>query len=299
MTDLARILVVDDTPHNLKLLADLLSAKGYTVSTAASGREALAKLDAEPADLILLDVVMPEMSGYEVCRRLRDNPATAMLPVVLVTALDPGEERVKGLDAGADDFLTKPILRANPHLHGVLFDRPEVVAGARGLIEAEGLANRCECVGGDFFAAVPEGCDIYLLKWVLIGWDDEHAQVLLRNCHRAMSAQATLLIVESLIPPGNAPHLAKLLDVNMLVNFGGQVRTEAEYSALLATTGFSMIRTIPTATPQQYSVIEAKRWTRTTPWARPAPTSSGSAISPATFPCLTPTARPSTGRRAR
>jgi hypothetical protein len=81
----------------------------------------------------------------------------------------------------------------------------------------------CECVGGDF-AAVPEGCDIYVLKWVLIGWDDEKAQMLLRNCHQAMSAHATLLIVEPLIPPGNAPHLAKLLDVNMLVNFGGRIR---------------------------------------------------------------------------
>jgi adenylate cyclase len=112
MSELARILVVDDTPHNVKLLADLLSAKGYAVSTAASGREALAKVDAEHPDLILLDVVMPEMSGYEVCRKLRDNPATAVLPVVLVTALDPGEERIKGLESGADDFLTKPIQQA-------------------------------------------------------------------------------------------------------------------------------------------------------------------------------------------
>jgi adenylate cyclase len=112
MTELGRILVVDDTPQNVKLLADLLSAKGYAVSTASSGREALIKIGAEPPDLILLDVVMPEMSGYEVCRKLRDDAATARLPVVLVTALDPGEERVKGLEAGADDFLGKPIHQA-------------------------------------------------------------------------------------------------------------------------------------------------------------------------------------------
>jgi adenylate cyclase len=112
MTGTARILVVDDTAHNVKLLADLLAAKGYAVSTASSGPEALARVEAEPPDLILLDIVMPDMSGYEVCRTLRDNPATATLPVVLVTALDPGEERVKGLEAGADDFLTKPIHQA-------------------------------------------------------------------------------------------------------------------------------------------------------------------------------------------
>jgi adenylate cyclase len=108
----AKILVVDDTPQNVKLLADLLGAKGYDVVTAASGAEALAKVGEERPDLVLLDVVMPQMSGYDVCRTIRANPDTAILPVVLVTALDPGQERLKGLDAGADDFLTKPIHQA-------------------------------------------------------------------------------------------------------------------------------------------------------------------------------------------
>jgi class 3 adenylate cyclase/CheY-like chemotaxis protein len=107
-----KILVVDDTPKNVKLLADLLSAKGYAVATADSGAAALAQVEAEKPDLVLLDVVMPEMSGYEVCRKIRENPATEILPVVMVTALDPAEERVKGLDAGADDFLSKPINQA-------------------------------------------------------------------------------------------------------------------------------------------------------------------------------------------
>ena len=108
----AKILVVDDTPRNVKLLADLLSVKGYGVVTAVSGREALIQVAWEQPDLILLDVVMPEMSGYEVCRKIRENPATAILPIIMVTALDPGEERVKGIEAGADDFLTKPINQA-------------------------------------------------------------------------------------------------------------------------------------------------------------------------------------------
>jgi class 3 adenylate cyclase/CheY-like chemotaxis protein len=108
----AKILVVDDTPKNVKLLADILTVKGYTVVTAASGAEALRQVEAEKPDLVLLDVVMPEMSGYEVCRKIRENPATGILPVVMVTALDPTEERIKGLDAGADDFLTKPINQA-------------------------------------------------------------------------------------------------------------------------------------------------------------------------------------------
>jgi class 3 adenylate cyclase len=105
----AKILVVDDVALNVKLLADLLGAKGYRTCVAASGAEALAVLDAERPDLVLLDVMMPGMSGYEVCEAIRANPAHAMLPIVLVTALDPAKERAKGLDAGADDFLTKPV----------------------------------------------------------------------------------------------------------------------------------------------------------------------------------------------
>ena len=77
-----KILVVDDTPVNVKLLADLLGAKGYAVTTAASGKEALDKIEAEPPDIVLLDVMMPGMTGYEVCKKLRENRATATLPVV-------------------------------------------------------------------------------------------------------------------------------------------------------------------------------------------------------------------------
>jgi adenylate cyclase len=108
----SRILVVDDVALNVKLLADLLGAKGYLTSTAASGPEALARLEQEAPDLVLLDVMMPGMSGYEVCAAIRANPAHSMLPVVLVTALDPAKERIKGLDAGADDFLSKPVNQA-------------------------------------------------------------------------------------------------------------------------------------------------------------------------------------------
>ena len=112
MSSGAKVLVVDDTPHNVKLLADILGAKGYAVSTAVNGEEALKKVAAEPPDIVLLDIMMPGLSGYDVCRKLREDPATALLPVVLCTSLDPAGERVKGMEAGADDFLTKPINQA-------------------------------------------------------------------------------------------------------------------------------------------------------------------------------------------
>jgi len=108
----AKVLVVDDTPHNVKLLADLLTVKGYEVATAASGEEALERLAKELPDIVLLDVMMPGLSGYDVCRRIRAVAETALLPVVLVTSLDPQQERVKGIEAGADDFLPKPIVQA-------------------------------------------------------------------------------------------------------------------------------------------------------------------------------------------
>lgn len=109
MNSPARILVVDDVPNNVKLLADLLTVRGYDVVTASDGDEALERVrDAKP-DLVLLDVMMPRLDGYETCRAIRADPATGILPVVMVTALDPAQERIKGIEAGADDFLTKPI----------------------------------------------------------------------------------------------------------------------------------------------------------------------------------------------
>lgn len=127
MSEGARILVVDDTPLNVKLLRDLLLLRGYQVETASSGEEGLAKVARWQPDLVLLDVIMPGMSGYEVCEQLRADPATAALPVVLVTALDPDVERVKGLEAGADDFLGKPV------------NQPELIARVRSLLRIKSL----------------------------------------------------------------------------------------------------------------------------------------------------------------
>lgn len=125
----AKLLVVDDMPLNLKLLGDLLTVKGYAVATAASGEEALAKLALDAPDIVLLDVMMPGLSGYDVCRRIRADPATALLPVVMVTSLDPHEERIHGIEAGADDFLSKPI------------NQPELFARVRSLLRIKSLQD--------------------------------------------------------------------------------------------------------------------------------------------------------------
>src|SRR5476649_1888061 len=105
----ARVLVVDDIPANVKLLEARLSAEYFDVLTSSNGAEALAICQRAECDIILLDVMMPDMDGFEVCRRLKSNPVTHFIPVVMVTALDSPSDRVRGLEAGADDFLTKPV----------------------------------------------------------------------------------------------------------------------------------------------------------------------------------------------
>jgi adenylate cyclase len=107
MERLPRILAVDDAPQNIRLLEAVLNPRGYEIIPATSGREALVKVTTEQPDLILLDVLMPKMDGYEVCRRLRADPATRLLPIVMITA-SGNQEKVKAIEAGADDFIAKP-----------------------------------------------------------------------------------------------------------------------------------------------------------------------------------------------
>ncbi len=126
-----KILVVDDMPLNVKLLADVLSAKGYEVTTADSGAKALERIQSDSPDLVLLDVMMPGMNGYEVCQAIRADPGMSMLPVVMITALDPSE-RIKGLDAGADDFLSKPI------------NQPELLARVRSLLRIKAYQDQVQ-----------------------------------------------------------------------------------------------------------------------------------------------------------
>jgi O-methyltransferase domain/Dimerisation domain len=157
---------------------------------------------------------------------------------------------------GGRGALLAAILKHNPHLRGILFETPQVIADAPPLLAAQGVADRCELVAGDFFQTLPMGADAYVLKWILVSWDDEQSVAILQNCRRALGSRGKLVVIERIIPPGNGPFFGKLADLNLLVMFQGRHRTEAEYRSLFARAGFELCRVMPTNSPTEFSVIE-------------------------------------------
>lgn len=147
------------------------------------------------------------------------------------------------------------ILQAHPRLRGVLFDQPHVVERARTAIADAGLSDRCEIEGGNFFEDVPGGADAYLMRHIIHDWDDDKSRTILDCIRRRIPEDGRLLLVESVIPPGNDAFGAKFLDLTMLAIPGGKERTRDEYERLLSSAGFTLVRVVPTRT--EISVIEA------------------------------------------
>lgn len=158
---------------------------------------------------------------------------------------------------GGHGGLLTSILKANPNAAGVVFDLPLTIEGAAERIAAEGLAERCEVVGGDFFKTVPAGGDAYILKLIIHDWDEERAVAILKNIHQAMPAGGKLFLVETLVPETNEPAFAKLFDLHMMVMTGGRERTASEYAELFAAAGFKFNKV--TATESLLSIIEADK----------------------------------------
>jgi hypothetical protein len=156
---------------------------------------------------------------------------------------------------GATGNLLAAILARHAGSRGVLFDRPHVVRDAPALLKARGVEERVTIEPGDFFETVPAGGDAYVLSHVIHDWDEDQCLIILGHCRKAMKPDGRLLLVEMVIPAGDAPHPGKLLDMVMLVVAGGQERTEAEYATLLNRAGFHLSRVMPTESP--VSVMEA------------------------------------------
>lgn len=155
---------------------------------------------------------------------------------------------------GGHGLLLATILTRYPGMRGTLYDRPQVIDGAKsGPLPA--LLDRCTLTSGDMFASVPAGADAYIMKYIIHDWPDELCLKILRACRRGVIPSGKLLIVDSVIKPGNELDWGKVLDLEMLMFPGGRERTEAQFSDLLAASGWRVNRVIPTACP--LSIVEA------------------------------------------
>jgi hypothetical protein len=205
--------------------------------------------------------------GMSLFQYFEQNPAAGE---IFNSAMAGGSARSTAAVAASYDFsrvttlvdigggvgtLVATLLKQNPQMRGVLFDRPHVLAGARRFLETAGVAERCDLVGGSFFEGVPSGGDAYVMQNVIHAWDDERATAILKSCRRSMMAYGTLLVSEMVIPPDNEPYFGTVFDLEMQVVTGsGRERTASEFKALFEAAGFKLTRIIPT--PSYSYVLE-------------------------------------------
>jgi hypothetical protein len=156
---------------------------------------------------------------------------------------------------GATGNMLAHILQRHRAPRGVLFDLPQVVTDSPAFLAARGVAERVSIEPGSFFERVPAGHDAYILSHIIHDWDPAQCQTILRHCRSAIDPKGRLLIVEMVLPEGDAPHPGKMLDMMMLVGTGGQERTPSEYADLLGKAGFKMTKVVPTASA--VSIVEA------------------------------------------
>lgn len=204
------------------------------------GRPVFDHLASHPEQAALFDQAMISFHGHETA--------------AMVEAYDfAGVRRLVDVGGGNGTTLAG-ILSAQPAMRGTLFDLPGVVERAREHLKAAGVLHRCEVVAGSFFDTIPAGADAYLLRHIIHDWDDDQSLQILRHVRSAIAPAGRLLVVETVIEPGNEPSIGKLLDLAMLVLPGGMERTSEEYRRLYERAGFRLTRVVPTAA--EVSVVE-------------------------------------------
>jgi hypothetical protein len=277
----------------LRLLASLgifeeVAPKKFALNTAAE----LLKKDA-PGSMRGMAVFLPDPFHYKVYAEIMHSMTTGQpasdkalgMPVFEYLAKNPDYSRVfndamtalsapvAGAAIEAYDFsgigtlvdvagghgeVLMSVLKAHPKMRGVLADLGHVVEGAKPRIAAAKLSDRLQAVPCDFFKAVPEGGDAYIMKHIIHDWDEERAGVILKNIAKAMGAnKGKVILLESVVPDGPQPDLGKFIDIEMMMLPGGRERTASEFKALFAESGFAMTKVVPTKSP--LSVIEAVR----------------------------------------
>jgi ubiquinone/menaquinone biosynthesis C-methylase UbiE len=182
-----------------------------------------------------------------------DSSASVGQPIV--EAYDFGKsQKIIDLGGGLGSMISA-ILKANQNLSGVLFDAPSVIEKAKDYLAANGVSDRCETIGGNFFEAVPEGGDLYYMRWIIHDWDDDLSIKILKNIRQVIPADGKLLLLEAVVPDDNKPHFSKFMDLIMLAMTGGCERTAKQYEALLEKAGFKVTNVIPTNSFM--SIVEA------------------------------------------
>ena len=234
------------SPLHFRIYAEML----HSVQT---GQPAVEKVTGAP--VFEFFPANPEYSA------LFNNAMTAFSAAVIPAVLEAYD--FSGIDvlvdvAGGHGRVLTSILQRYPAMRGVLFDLDHVVAGARPLLQASGVADRVRTEPGDFFTAVPAGGDAYIMKHIIHDWDDEQALTILRNIRRQLDGrpQGRVILVESVIPADSSPNFGKLIDLEMMLMPGGRERTEAEFTSLFERAGFSQVRVVPTQAPLW--VVEAR-----------------------------------------
>lgn len=253
LTPLAQLLQ-SDVPGSQRSLALMMGEEHYLVwgqlvEILHSGENAFEKLHGAP--------IFEFLARHPDKGRIFDEAMTGIHgreTAAVLEAYDFSGIRVLADIGGGNGSKLTAILQRYPSLQGMLFDLPHVVDRAAAHLRAAGVADRCRLVGGNFFESVPAGADAYLMRHIIHDWNDEQSLTILRHCHRVMQSGHKLLLVESVIPPGNGPFHTKFLDLTMMLIPGGKERTEEEYRRLYEQAGFKLSRIMPTAS--EISVIE-------------------------------------------
>ena len=207
-------------------------------------------------------VGMPVFEYFQRDRELSEvfnDAMTAFSAFVVPAALEAydfsGINLLVDVAGGHGQVLTS-ILQKHPQMRGILFDVEHVIAGAVPRLEQAGVSDRCSTATGDFFKAVPEGGDAYIMKHIIHDWDDERALKILANIKKAMKPGGRIILLESVLASSNEPDFGKLIDLEMLLMPGGRERTADEFRELFQRAGFTVTKIVPTKSP--LSVIEAR-----------------------------------------
>lgn len=242
MRDLARYFAMPSRNH---AFVELLHAvrTGEPAFDHVHGTDYWTYLADHPADAAIFDNAM-------------GNLARQVHAVALDACDLSGSRRLVDVGGGHGHLAAK-LLGHYPDLTAVVFDQHHVVAGAEKVLADAGLGHRADTVGGDFFTAVPEGGDAYVLSMILHDWDDDRAITILKNVRRAMDPGGKVFVVDAIIPQGDHPHLGKLLDIVMLALLPGRERTEAEFAAVFRAAGLRHVETRAPSSPTSVLVATA------------------------------------------